>query len=381
MIGLFKNEFWYDSYFYLNQSFSDAIIYLCIIFSLVGIILYSIRNFNKNESNVKVTFQEIEVIKILLYSYLIINFVVVLSGGFTVGYTVPTLFQPFVRMSQFLFPLSFLIFAPFFTTKEKYIFIILMVSTSLMSGSKAVIYSLFISLLISKLLFNDNRGKNIFFLGALGLATGPIMFLLVNYIRYPELFHNISFAQYLISSIDTILYIFSEVSHRFGGYFDTLLAFITNSSSYHFDINLKEYIYEIGGALNRMVPGDLFDLNNLYIPFEEKSAYELRGQTISHEQGIGRHTESLGFVRFYFLSYLGAGLFVVILAILYHMSQSEKLLIKLFPYYFTLDMLSGGDVQSLIVYPLNLLILLLIFKVFKIMLYNMRQIIKIKYAH
>ncbi|MBT5491677.1 hypothetical protein HOK00_05185 [bacterium] len=372
IIGLNENEFWYDSYFYDTQSFSDTVIYLSIVLSLVGFIFYVIRFFKK-EPNVRVTPQDVKIIKALLYTYLVVNFVVALAGGFTVGYVPPEEFRPFIRMTQFLHPISYLIFIPFFTTREKFIFIFLIISVGLLVGSKGAIYSIFIALLISKTMFNDNRGKNIALIALLGLLSGPLMFLIANYIRYPESFDNASLVQYLISSSEILLYIFSDVSHRFGGYFDTLLAFITNANQYNFDINIKEYMYEMGGAINRMIPGDLFDLNNLYISFEEKSAYELRGQVISFEEGVGRHTESLAFARFYFLSYFGPVLFLAIFSFLYKMSKNTHLLIRLFPYYFAIDMLSGGDVKSMIVIPLNFIVLLAIFKILKISLFNFKQ--------
>lgn len=384
IIGFSNNEFWYDLNLYSEQFFSESIIYLSIIFSLCGIVIYYVRNtfYLNKQFDIELSKIDVKVIRTLLYLYLLTNFIVTVSSGFTVGYTVPIVFQPFVRLSQFLFPLSFLIFAPFFTKKDMIIFVVLLISTSLLAGSKAVIYNLFIALLVSKLIFNDNRANKIVLIGLFGLFTGPIMFYLVNYIRYPELFEGISFSNYLISSSDTILYAFSEVSHRFGGYFDTLLAFTTNHNNNDYKINGIEYLYEVGGAVNRMVPGDLFDVSNLYLPFEEKSAYELRNVSISHEEGIGRHTESLAFARFYFLGYIGGSiLFIGLISIIYKLNFSTNIFFRLFLYYYTIDILSGGDIQSLIVYPLNLLILILIFKISKVSYFNIKSFQNEKYSH
>jgi len=376
VIGLIEKEFWYDKGLFTQQIFSDTIIYLSIIFSLCGVVFYFIRNgfFNKRGYDIEVSDSEAKILRSLLYIYLIINFIVAIQGGLTVGYKVPLIFQPFIRFSQFLFPLTFLVFAPFFTIKDKTIFIIILLTTSLLAGSKAVIYNIFVFYLVAKLNFNDNRGKSIVLIGLLGLITGPLMFFIVNYIRYPELFEDISLAQYIYSSADVLFYAFSEVSHRFGGYFDTLVAFTVKHDLHGFEIKLIEYVYEIGAAINRLVPGDIFNVSNLYLPFEEKTAYVLRNTNISHDFGVGRHTESMAFARFYFMGVVpGAIVFIFTMASVYIFNFSKNIFLRIFLFYFTIDILAGGDIISFFLIPMNFLILFLIFKASKIVYFSLKR--------
>lgn len=360
ILSFFPSEFWYNKGLFAQSSFLKATIYCSILFGITGHILKMISFIFPMPLKKTLDILEIKTLAMLIFIFLLSNTIISLSGDMIIGYVLPTYLRLPVRILQMALPLSFLIFSPFFTRRLQFVFVFLMVLTAYFSGSKAIFFNILISLLICKLVFSNEKTGMLLIIFFITLATAPIMFLTANYIRYPHDVGNLSLFEYIFR--DFSFSIFSQVSHRFA-YFDTLLGFITLENLNHFRIPQNDYINETIAFLNRFFPGNIVELSHFFMPFEEKSAFELRGTIISQFIGIGRHTESMALVNYYFIdNYLGSLIFILLVVSSFLLFFLDNIIIKTSAFLYIIEVLSGGDIQSKLVLPLNFLLLYVIFK-------------------
>lgn len=351
------SQFYYEEKYFTVNSYYEATNILALLIFTINLIFFVSKKYSK-QTCLKLDKIDLDLIFIFLVLYFIVQISVAFSTGITIGFEYNNDLKYFIRLSQIFTPFLLLIFM--FTKNKLYILLFLSILYSLISGSKAVFYNLLLSYIICSYLNDKLLDKKFFYLFLITLLTIPFVFLISDYVRYSEGMQISSLFNYLLD-FKNILSKLSVALDRFA-YFDTLVAWITHSTINHYNIEMREYIYDFLSGFNRFVPGDIFNFS--YISFENKTVYELKSFALENriEKKLGYYTESMGLAKFYFLGfYYGSIFFGLLLSIILYAHVQKNILIKSFSYYLIYDILVGTDMQSILVLSLNFLLLLLSF--------------------
>lgn len=353
------DKFYYEKIFFTYKSFSEAIFITVFFLFVASIIFYYINN-RILIAKTRIKEKEYNILFfIALIVYYSIFILLAIIGKTTIGFEIPDEFRNIVRLSQIFIPLTFVLFTDIFKKKQILILVCLSVISSLLIGSKAIFYNLLLAYLIGKLLFEKNDIgylSNLFFLT---LISAPFIYLLSNYVRYSEGMQIYSILEYIKRELS--LEIYYIISNRFA-YFDTLVAFISHHHINNFTINFNEYIYELYGAINRFAPGEIINIPN-YLPFEQKTVHILKSFSLENRTNLGNYTESMGLSKFYFLGKTAGSIVLVSLFLFVTiLSLNKNFLFRLFAFYYLIEILTGSDIQSLVVILVNSIILYALIK-------------------